>query len=261
MSNYNKEKTEEELILAKVQDQYKFSITKNKVTYTDFMQLAEKSLITKYINQEHINNCFWYGGLNNTEREILIFYPEKLSKELVLKSINSILNYVHIELPKDNHMEHREFLSGIMKLGIIREKFGDIIIRKNGADIIAFCDIAEYFSNNLKLLTRFQKATITMHNITDLQEKEVSFEEINIIVSSIRLDNIVAELSHSSRSNAQDIIKEQRVFINGILELKDSKTMQIGDTITIRGKGKFIFYNTNGNTKSNRIKLIFKKYN
>ena len=261
MSNFNNEKTNDELLIAKVTDQYDFCISKNKITYTDFMQINEKSLINKYLVSKHINNYFWYGGINDAEREILIFYPDKLTKDMAFKNIDTILSCVHIELPNEIQMEHREFLSGIMKMGIVREKFGDIIVRNNGADIIAFVDTAEYFKNNLNLLTRFQKATITIKPLSSLEQKEITFIDIDIIVSSIRLDNIVAELCHCSRSHAQNILKEQRVFVDGILEVKDSKKINISSIITIRGKGKFIFENTNGNTKSNRIKLIFKKYN
>ncbi len=261
MSNFNKEKTDEELLIAKVEDQYDFCISKNKITYTDFMQIAEKSLINKHLLTHHINNYIWCGGINDAEREILLFYPNKLTKEMALKNIDAILSCVHIELPNDVQMEHREFLSGIMKMGIIREKFGDIIVRNNGADIIAFNETADYFVNNLPLLTRFQKAVITKTSLANLEQKEITFIDINIIVSSIRLDNIVAELCHCSRSHAQNILKEQRVFVNGILEIKDSKKINVGSTITIRGKGKFIFDSTCGNTKSNREKLLFKKYN
>jgi len=261
MSNFNKEKNNEELLIAKTMDQYDFCISKNKITYTDFMQINEKSLINKYLIQNHINNYIWFGGINDADREILIFYPTKLTKEMALSNIDTILSCVHIELPSEIQMEHREFLSGIMKLGIVREKFGDIIIRETGADIIAFCDTADYFLNNLPLLTRFQKSTITKIPITNLEQKQVTFIDINIIVSSIRLDNIVAELCHCSRSHAQNILKEQRVFVDGVLELKDSKKINIGSIITIRGKGKFIFDSTCGNTKSGREKLLFKKYN
>ncbi len=260
MSNYNNEKLEKDFLISKICDQYRLCNGKNKITYTDFMQLAEKSTAIKYINQEHIKNCFWYGGIENADREILIFYPEKLSKELVMKKIDTILSCVHIELPKEIKMEHREYLSGIMKLGIVREKFGDIIIHDNTADIIAFGDIAEYFVNNLPLLTRFQKAKITLQSINQIALKETKFEEVTIIVSSIRLDNIVSELSHCSRNQAQTMLFEQRIFVNGICEMKDSKKVLLSDIITIRGKGKFIFDSIIGTTKSNKSRLKFLKY-
>ena len=52
------------------------------------------------------------------------------------------------------------YLGAIIKLGVKREKVGDIIVREDGADIVISKEIEKYLMNNLKLLTRFQKAKI-----------------------------------------------------------------------------------------------------
>lgn len=44
---------------------------------------------------------------------------------------------------------HRDYLGGIIKLGLKREKIGDILVRKNGADIIIIKDVEEYLLTNL----------------------------------------------------------------------------------------------------------------
>jgi RNA-binding protein YlmH len=176
------------------------------------------------------------------------------------KNFSNILSVVRINLPVGQSYEHREYLSGIMKLGIKREKFGDIIVRENGADIIALKEIAEYFVQNLKDLTRFQKSEIYLSSIDSLEQKENKFEEIKVIVPSIRLDNFVSELAHCSRGKAQEMLVSGRVFINGVNEFKDSKKLQLGDVITIRGKGKFIFESIEGNTRNDRTILKIKKY-
>ena len=147
-----------------------------------------------------------------------------------------------------------------MKLGIKREKFGDILVTEFGADIIALSEISKVLANDLKTLTRFRKSEITVENINDLTCIEIEFENINIIVSSIRLDNFVSELAKCSRGNASDIITEGRVFVNSINEFKDSKKINVGDLITIRGKGKFIFDGIEKETKSGRYLLNMRKY-
>ena len=45
-------------------------------------------------------------------------------------------------------------LSGIMKLGIKREKIGDILVRKNGADIVILNEVSHFLLTNLSELTR-----------------------------------------------------------------------------------------------------------
>ena len=50
-----------------------------------------------------------------------------------------------------------------MKFGIIREKFGDIIVYPEGADFVVQKENSEYFKNNLKELIRFKKSNIDIY--------------------------------------------------------------------------------------------------
>lgn len=229
------------ILVAKMIDKYEFCKTRNKITFTDFLNISEISIIEKILKEEKINNYIFFGGKEGADRSILIFYPEKFSSQMIEKNYDKILNVIRIELPHNLKYEHREYLSGIMKLGIKREKFGDILVGENGADIVSLIEVSDYLINGLKDLTRFQKAQITICNINELKNIVTEFEDVGIIVSSIRLDNFVAELSNCSRTKAEDIILEGRVFINSINEMKVSKKININDIITIRGKGKFIF--------------------
>lgn len=251
---------ENKLLIAKVIDKYEFAKTRNKITYTDFLNISEISVIKKILKEENVPNYIFYGVKAEPDRSILIFYPEKFSIDMIEKNYEKILEIIRIRLPSNISYEHREFLSGIMKLGIKREKFGDIIVTDFGADVIVLSEISNILLNDLKQLTRFKKSEISIENIKNLSYCEVEFENLNIIVSSIRLDNFVAELAKCSRGNAETIIKEGKVFINSINEFKDSKKINIGDIITIRGKGKFIFDSIEKETKSGRLLINIKKY-
>lgn len=210
--------------------------------------------------EEKISNFVIYGGRENADRNILIFFPEKFSKEMIEKNYCKILEVIRIKLPNNINYEHREFLSGIMKLGIKREKFGDILVTDTGADIISLVEVSKYLKDGLQDLTRFRKSVITLENINNIEKIENEFENFNIIVSSFRLDNFVSELAKCSRTRATEIIEEGRVFLNSINEFKDSKKININDIITIRGKGKFIFTGTEKETKSGRFLINIKKY-
>lgn len=252
--------SEYKLLIAKLIDKYEFAKTKNKITYTDFLNISEISVVKNVLKEEKINNYIIFGGREESDRSLLIFYPEKFSEEMVEKNFDKIFEVIRINLPNNISYEHREFLSGIMKLGIIREKFGDIIVTDYGADIIVLSEISKILANDLKTLTRFRKSEITICSINDLAKVENEFEDLNIIVSSIRLDNFVAELAKCSRNNSEEIINEGRVFVNSINEFKHSKKINVNDIITIRGKGKFIFENIGKQTKSGRITINIKKY-
>ena len=244
----------------KVSDKIEFCRTRNKIVNTDFLDIASRSEAGEVLLKEKFKNYFYEGGKESADRSILVLYPDKITEEMARKNIENILEVIRIKLPKELKYEHRDYLSGIMKLGLKREKFGDIIVNETGADIVVLKEVAEFLKNSLQELTRFRKAQIDIISILELQNIETVFEEFTIIVSSLRLDNFVAELARCSRTRAEEIITEQRVFVNSVLVEKTSKKINIGDIITIRGKGKFIFDEIQRETRSDRLVLGLKKY-
>lgn len=249
------------ILIAKAINKYEFAKSRNKITYTDFLNITEISLLKKIFSEEHVANYIVFGGNDNTERNLMIFYPEKFSIDMIEKNYDKIFKVIRINNSNDHKMEHREYLSGIMKLGIRREKIGDILVFEDGADIIMLNDIAEIIKNDLMLLTRFKKSNINiLDSINEIRNNEIKYEDLMIIVSSIRLDSFVAEIVNCSRTKAEEIIKEGRVFINSINELKSSKKLNINDIITVRGKGKYIFSEIDKETRSGRQRILLKKY-
>ena len=188
MSKGFKEKygdSEESLLISRIQDKIKFTKTKNKITYTDFLNIQEISLVEKFLKTEKIDRYFSYGGNENSERVIFVFYPDKIDEEMAKKSLQNILSVIKIDNSKEEDYEHRVYLSAVMKLGLKREKIGDIIVKETGAEIVVFYENLDYILNGLKQLTRFRKSEFSVLNIFELSNKELNFEEFKIIVASI----------------------------------------------------------------------------
>ncbi len=251
---------EKKYLVGNVIDKYEFCKTRNKITHTDFLDESQVFWIEKILKEEKISNYVFYGILPEADRKLLIFYPDKIDSTMLEKNYTSIFDIIKIDLPAGMHYEHREYLSGIMKLGIKREKFGDISVLDGGAEIICEKEISKILVDGLRDLTRFKKSEISIMNIEDVSLNEKSYEEVSIIIPSNRLDNFVAEISRTSRNKASEYISEGRVFVNYENEYKDSKKINTGDVITVRGKGKFIFDRVERNTGSQNMVVILKKY-
>ena len=253
-----KDTTSLDLLFAKINDKIKFCNTKNKITHTDFFTEPEIIKIEKYLKKIKINNYFFFGGNPDANRKMLFFYPDKLTLEIAMNNINSILNIIQITIPQHQifEFEHRVYLSAIMKLGIIREKFGDIIVHNEGADIIVQKENSEYFKENLKLLTRFKKARIQILDISQIHKSTQTLKELSIIVSSMRIDNFVSEITHCSRNKAEEFIELEKVMINYKIINKNSKIVNIHDIITIRGFGKYVVKEISKTTKNNKLIVI-----
>jgi len=253
---------DEKMLLAQILDKVKFVETRNKIEYTNFLDMHQLSLVQNFLNKIKLSNYIFWGGYEEAERKILIIYPEKFDLKMVEKNYNKIFKIIKIELPNDEkgNFSHRNYLGGIIKLGVKREKVGDILVQDDGADIIVLHDICEFLLQELATLTRFEASNITEENIQNLRKIEVQMEEIKIIVPSLRLDNFVSDLAKTSRTKAVEIINNERVFINAQCQTKTSKEVKVGDTVTIRGKGRFIIKELVGNTRSGRFVVLIEKY-
>ena len=254
------EKLENEIFVSKIIDKINFCKNRNTIEHTDFLDMNQKSIVLEVLKTRKFNTYIINNDKDEFDRNIIIMYPEKLDVRIAKKYYEDIVSFIKIENSKNDKYEHRVYLSGIMKTGIKREKFGDIIVNENNASVIVFKELSNYLFKELKILKRFQNSSITINNIDELVLKEKEFEDIKIIVHSLRLDNFVSELVKCSRTKAKEIIENSKVFINGKLEEKISKIIKEKDIITIRGKGKFIFYNIENKTKKDNLILNIKKY-
>lgn len=252
---------EDKLIVAKLLDKIEQCKKQNKITYTNFLDVYQQQLVRKTLNEIKCNNYLFYGGYENSERNIVCFYPDKL-KGLEENIIKKNIKIVRVELSKESYglLNHRDYLGAAIKIGINREKIGDILVEDKGADVIVMLEISEFVKDTFKELKRFTKSDIKVLDIENIRSVEVKKQEIEIIVASLRLDNIIAELARVSRNKADELIKQERVFINSELQNKNSKQVKENDKITIRGKGKFEINKVQGTTRSGRTIVLVQKY-
>ena len=255
-------KQEDKMLLAQVLDKIEFVKTRGKLEYTDFLDMYQISLVENFLKKIKFENYKLYGGYEDAERKFLIIYPKKYDEIMLEKNYSKILKAVRVTLPDEEKgkYSHRNYLGGIVKLGLKREKVGDILVSDTGADIIVMEDFSEILKKELPSLTRFENSKIEIIELKDLRKKEIKIEDIKIIVPSLRLDNIVSDLARTSRSKAKQIIEQERVFINGQNETKLSKQIKLNDIITIRGKGRFVIKEFEGTTRSGRQVIVIEKY-
>lgn len=110
-------KQEEKLILSKILDKISFCETRNQIQVTDFLDLAQQQLITKFLKLQKQGNYILFGGFEETERKVIIFYPEKLDNLIKEEKIdfNEWIKVIRITLPNENkgQYEHRNYLRSI----------------------------------------------------------------------------------------------------------------------------------------------------
>ena len=262
LNKYDNE--EDKLLVSKVLDKLEFVQKKNSIETTNFLDMHQKTVAEKVLKSQKITNYICYGGYSNAERVMIIIYPEKLEDVFNNNQydFNNIVKVIRVILPNEmkGKYSHRDYLGAVIKVGLKREKVGDIIVNLDGADLIVSKDISKYIVDSFKELTRFSKSDIYEESIEKLNITEPKTEVLNIIIPSMRMDSIVSELIRTSRSKALEIINAERVFVNSEVITKNSKMLKENDMITVRGKGRFKIIKILNSTKKGNLVLEVEKY-
>jgi len=159
---------------------------------------------------------------------------------------------------KFSNLTHRDFLGGILSIGIERNKIGDLLVDKNICYVPVYDEIENFVVYNID---KISKVVCSAEVIEDFELlPKVNFKEEIILVSSLRIDGIISRIINISRSSAVTMIEQGQVLINYVKIKDKSYELKGEERITIRGFGKFILGNCIGNSKSGRIKIVIKKY-
>lgn len=262
LSKYEGE--EDRLLVSKLLDKIEFVEKKNNVENTDFLDIHQRGILEKVLKTIKYQNYTIYGGYENAERTMIILYPEKLETvfELGYFDYNNMIQIIRITLPNEmrGKYSHRDYLGAVVKVGIRREKVGDIIVSLNGVDMIVSKEMTEYLKSSLSELTRFSKSDFEIHKIEELNIAPPKTEIMNIIIPSMRMDSIVSEMIRTSRAKAIEFIESERVFINSELVTKNAKILKENDKITVRGKGRFKINKILNSTKKGNLVVEIEKY-
>lgn len=159
---------------------------------------------------------------------------------------------------KFSNLTHRDFLGGILSLGIERNKIGDLLVDENVCYVPVHEDIENFIIYNIDKIAKVVCIAEVIDNTEILPE--VSFKEEIILVSSLRIDGVVSKITNVARSKAVTMIEQGQVLINYVKIKDKSYELKGEERITIRGFGKFIIGNSIGNSKSGKMKMILKKY-
>lgn len=187
-----------------------------------------------------------------------IYYPYKDSEKNILynKTIPEVLLYeIKVKVP----VRHQDILGSIYSTGISHELFGDILIIDDRYYIYILPLVRNYFESNF---TMIKDSPVELVNIPldYLENYERSYERLELIVSSNRIDTVVASICHIGRNNISEMIKKKEIMLNYDF-LKDSAyKLKDNDTFSIKRVGKFKFSKVLKQTKSNNYIIEVLKY-
>ena len=149
---------------------------------------------------------------------------------------------------------HRDILGALMSLQIDRHSFGDFWIADDHIYLYTSETMARFLIDNL---IRINQLSVSFE-VTDERPVQVfAVKRIQAVCASERMDAIVAGLTHCSRSEAKEMIRQGLVQLNHItLEAPDELAYN-NVTISIRGTGRFTYLGILRKTRNDRIVAEF----
>mgnify|MGYP002626557499 CR=1 FL=1 len=249
--------SETDILAGHFRDLASRSYNQNLYTFTCFLGEAQTDLLLSMEKELSYAGMELFGGTEYADRKIARF-----GRESVLGySQDYPITCLKIDQPHDKYREvlsHRDYLGALMNLGIERELLGDILITESAAWLFCIDRISDFIIQNL---LRVRHSIVQLTRIAQLPEElHPVFQELQVIVSSERLDGIISRLYHLSRSQSQALFHAGKVFINGRQCDHSSVLCKNGDRISVRGFGKFIYRGQAGITGKGRSRITLQVY-
>lgn len=223
---------------------------KNSIyTETEFLTPSEQLLL----KQSRISiPYYFFGGYEYAEKMKCIFGSEETCGYEYVPDVS----YLRIEPLSDRFSEvlgHRDYLGSIMALGINRNRLGDLIVKDNKAYLIGESDMIDYILQNLKEVRHTQVRSVALQNYPN--DVLPVLENVSFVVTSVRMDSVIAAVFKQSRSVSKQLVENDRVLVNGSPVSKSDFEPSAGDIVTVKGFGKFIFRGFQSDTKKGRMRL------
>ena len=194
-----------------------------------------------------------FGGYENCERKMVRFGSE----EEFGYEVDFPIKCIKVEpLAKKFAKEytHRDYLGSLMSLGIDRKKFGDIFVDGMDAYIYADESTADYLIENFVSVGR----NSVKCSISELPEsyKRAALKQATIQVASPRADAVIARVYNLSRKDTIAYFTEKKVSVNGHIVENNDKLLSAGDSVSVRGFGKFNLLEEGGLSRKGKLNLV-----
>ena len=224
---------------------------KHEEVLTDFLDPGERDILKKIAKTEVCLQSF--GGYSNAEKK-RVFITEDW--DTIAPSSYQITVF-NVEYPqKFACLSHSAILGSLANAGIETSTFGDIITDGNGRwQFFAKSELKDFFQHEINHIGKTKvriRPSLNQKVIIIDDESEM----LNAIVSSLRLDAVLASITHESRQQIKANISNNLVKLNWhsvkdfnimvdedeVLSLRHFGRCKITDISTTRkGKHKVVY--------------------
>lgn len=258
-------KKDDKILIARADELADACEDRYMITHTEFLDLRQRSLVQSRLSRRGGIKYGFYGGFEDAERVIAVFMPDYIiedspAEHFLAEPDDDPLTVLRLTKKKGSPaLSHRDYLGALMGLGIRREVTGDILVRDDGADVIALRSIADYIENNMFQAGR-SSLDVEEVPVSGLIVPESKARERHASVASMRLDSVTGAAFGLSRAKAADAVRGGIVFVSGLEITKPDHIIKEGDKIVLRHKGRVIVKSIDGSSSKGRTHVTLMVY-
>lgn len=250
---------EERLELARALDQLSLARDRSVPACTKFLspalQAALEDLLAACGHPRHL----LFGGYPGAERSVCAFLPDWQEDADWLAEEEKPVAALRCTFPKGSGLTHRDFLGGLMGIGITRACVGDILAGDGSCDIVVLRESLPIVLSQFDSAGRFRLRTAGLP-LDELAPVRTEVKTIRDTVATLRLDAVASSGFSIARGKAAALIESGRMSVNHRECLKPDKAVAEGDVLTCKGMGKCVVRSVLGQSKKGRTMIELERY-
>lgn len=251
MDIYQHFRKEEQIFIEQVLDWLEQVERQYAAYLTNFLNPREIFIVESIINQYDEIDFKRFGGYEEAEQERIMIYPEYYNPgeedfEIVLFEINYPQKFAELS--------HGQILGSIMGAGLSRSNLGDIISSDNRWQFFLDSKMKEFIKVNLNKIGKIS-VQLEEKNLSERIEKEDNWEKQELIVSSMRVDSVLARTLNLSRNRAKRLIDDKKIKINWSEIQRPDIELSSNDIVSIRGYGRIKIHEEVAKTRKDNLVL------
>lgn len=219
---------------------------------TDFFNPRERFIAQTLIGSQFEIKMASFGGYHHADRKRVIFYPnyyqyEKSDFELALLEIKYPIKFANLH--------HGQILGTLANSGIRRDVIGDIITDGQNWQVLTETKISRFLIDQI---THIGKVNVKMEaqSLNLVLNPVNAWEQLTLLTSSLRLDNLVSNAYHISRTRTKELINNSKVQVNWTNINKPDYLVDKLDIISVRGFGRIRLDDVIGQTRKQKFKVL-----
>ncbi|MDW7738720.1 MAG: YlmH/Sll1252 family protein [Bacillota bacterium] len=227
----------------------------NKTYHTNFLDPRQLELAEAALHKESDLAYTVFGGYPEAERNVLAVFPSRFKNSLPPVKIIKVSWHAG-----DGALNHRDLLGAVLALGFKRDQVGDILVFEDSwAAVMVLESKAEFICSNLIQVGKF---TVSC-NLIEADQLPFSHDkgkEIKGTVASLRVDSVISLGFGISRARVVLLVKGGLVRVNWRQIDSPSYQLKAGDQVSLKGRGRLLLEEDEGETRKGRIRVRLKKY-